>query len=359
VEAKAQHVTASTDRIVILDSLRMLAVVGVVLMHGYNNPMQHHYVNGGMSWLGNFLEFGKAIRIPFMLWLSGYVLMLVLPKYIERSGGIVPFLIRRAIRLTPTWWLAIAFLLLIENVYALQHRAKWFFPPIRQLLSNLFFAPNLTGDDVLIGPAYFLMVDVRLCLQLSALVLCALVIKRTKWLEVLQILMVASLGLTMLRHPYVEQNLLGGYWSWFAFGTVCHLQRLIPQRWPGLLIALLAMIANNHNGVAAFGISVADVVLILLTILCTQTKSSFVWSLGLKWPNLATTSYVLFLIHAPIQIHAFTFEKLFLTRGWHPATIYITVCTLPLLLAIAITPLMNRIDKFLMAKLFPPVKKQA
>jgi hypothetical protein len=337
----------------------MLAVVGVVMMHGYNNPMQHHYVNGGMSWLGNFLEFGKAIRIPFMLWLSGYVLMLVLPKYIERSGGIVPFLIRRAIRLTPTWWLAIAFLLLIENVYALQHRANWFFPPIRQLISNLFFAPNLTGDDVLIGPAYFLMVDVRLCLQLTALVLCALVIKRTRWLEVLQILMVASLGLTMLRHPFVEQHLLGGYWSWFAFGTICHFQRLIPNRWPILLVSLVGMIAKNHIGDTAFGISVADVVLILLTILCAQPKSSFLWFLGPKWPNLATTSYILFLIHAPIQSHAFTFEKLFLTRGWHPATIYITVCTLPLLLAIAITPLMNRIDKFLMAKLFTTVKKLA
>lgn len=198
------------------------------------------------------------------------------------------------------------------------------------------------------------MVDVRLCLQLSALVLCALVIKRTKWLEVLQILMVASLGLTMLRHPFVEQNLLGGYWSWFAFGTVCHLQRLIPHRWLGLLIALLAMIAKNHIGEATFDFSVADVVLILLTILCVQPKSSLVWYLGPNWPSLATTSYILFLIHAPIQSHAFTFEKLFLTRGWHPATIYITVCTLPLLLAIAITPLMNRIDKFLMAKLAKP-----
>ena len=337
----------------------MLAVVGVVMMHGYNNPMAHHYVSGGMSWLGNFLEFGKAIRIPFMLWLSGYVLMLVLPKYIERSGGIVPFLIRRAIRLTPPWWLAIAFLLLIENVYALQHGANWCFPPIRQLLSNLLFAPNLTGDDVLIGPAYFVMVDVRLCLQLTVLVIFALLIKRTKWLESLQVLMVASIGLTMLRHPFIEQNLLGGYWSWFAFGTICHLQRLIPNRWPILLVSLVGMIAKNHIGDTAFGISVADVVLILLTILCAQPKSSFLWFLGPKWPNLATTSYILFLIHAPIQSHAFTFEKLFLTRGWHPATIYITTITLPLLLAIAITPLMNRIDRFLMAKLFPRVKKQA
>jgi peptidoglycan/LPS O-acetylase OafA/YrhL len=171
--------------------------------------------------------------------------------------------------------------------------------------------------------------------------------------------MVASLGLTMLRHPFVEQHLLGGYWSWFAFGTICHLQRLIPNRWPILLVSLVGMIAKNHIGDAAFGISVADVVLILLTILCAQPKSSFLWFLGPKWPNLATTSYILFLIHAPIQSHAFTFEKLFLTRGWHPATIYITVCTLPLLLAIAITPLMNRIDKFLMAKLFPTFKKQA
>ena len=350
--------SSTSDRIVILDTLRMLAVFGVVLMHGYNNPMQHHYVDGGMSWLGNFLEFGKAIRIPFMLWLSGYVLMLVLPKYIERAGGVVPFLIRRAIRLTPPWWLAIGFLLFIENVYAIQHRANWYFPPIRQLLSNLLFAPNLTGDEVLIGPAYFLMVDVRLCLQLTVLVICALLVKRLRWLEILQVLIVASLALTMLRHPFIEQHLLGGYWSWFAFGTICHLQRLIPHRWALLLISLVGMIAKNHIANASFGISVADIVLVLLALLCVQPKSSFVWSIGLKWRHLATTSYILFLIHAPIQIHAFTFEKLFLGRGWHPATIYLTVCLLPLLLAIAITPLMNSIDKALMARLFPRAAAQ-
>ena len=351
--------SSSSDRIVILDTLRMLAVFGVVMMHGYNNPMQHHYVDGGMSWLGNFLEFGKAIRIPFMLWLSGYVLMLVLPKYIERAGGLVPFLIRRAVRLTPPWWFAICFLLFIENVYAVQHRANWYFPPIRQLLSNLLFAPNLTGDEVLIGPAYFLMVDVRLCLQLTVLVICALLIKRPKWLETLQVLMIASLAVTLLRNPFVEQYLLGGYWSWFAFGTICHLQRLIPHRWQILLISLVGMIAKNHIGDPSFVISAADIVLVLLTLLCVQPKSSFVWSLGPKWPHLATTSYILFLIHAPIQSHAFTFEKVFLGRGLHPATIYIAVCLLPLLLAVAITPMMNRIDKALMARLFPRAVAQA
>ena len=344
--------SSTSDRIVILDFLRILAVVGVVMMHGYNNPMQHHYVDGGMSWLGNFLEFGKAIRIPFMLWLSGYVLMLVLPKYIERTGGVVPFLIRRAFRLTPPWWFAIGFLLLIENVYAVQHRANWYLPPIRQLLSNLLFAPNLTGDKVLIGPAYFLMVDVRLCLQLSVLVICALLIKRLKWLETLQVLMLASIAVTILRNPFIEQYLLGGYWSWFAFGTICHLQRLIPHRWPILLISLVGMIAKNHIGDPTLGISVADTVLVLLTLLCVQPKSSFVWSIGPTWPHLATMSYILFLVHAPIQSHAFTFEKVFLGRGWHPSTIYLAVCLLPLLLAMAITPLMNRIDSILMARLF-------
>jgi hypothetical protein len=162
----------------------------------------------------------------------------------------------------------------------------------------------------------------------------------------------------MLRHPFIEQHLLGGYWSWFAFGTICHLQRLIPHRWPLLLISLVGMIAKNHIANASFGISVADIVLVLLALLCVQPKSSFVWSIGLKWPHLATTSYILFLIHAPIQIHAFTFEKLFLGRGWHPATIYLTVCLLPLLLAVAITPLMNRIDKILMARLFPRAAAQ-
>jgi hypothetical protein len=316
--------------------------------------MQHHYVDGGMSWLGNFLEFGKAIRIPFMLWLSGYVLMLVLPKYIERSGGVVPFLIRRAVRLTPPWWFAIGFLLFVENVYAIQHRANWYLPPIRKLLSNLFFAPNLTGDDVLIGPAYFLMVDVRLCLQLTVLVICALLIKRLKWLEILQALMVVSLAMTLLKNPFIEQYLLGGYWSWFAFGTICYLQRLLPNRWPILLTSLVGMIAKNHIGNASFVVSIADIVLALLALLCVQPKTSFVWSLGPKLPHLATTSYILFLIHAPIQSHSFTFEKLFLGRGWHPATIYLAVCLLPLLLAIAITPLMNRIDKFLMAIVTKP-----
>jgi hypothetical protein len=202
------------------------------------------------------------------------------------------------------------------------------------------------------------MVDVRLCLHLTVLVIFALVIKRLRWLENLQVLMVASLAVMLLRNPFIEQYLLGGYWTWFAFGTICRLQRLIPYRWPILLMSLVGMIAKNHIDNTSFGISVADIVLVLLTLLCIQPKSSFVWSIGLKWPHLATTSYILFLIHAPIQSHAFTFEKLFLGRGWHPATIYLTVCLLPLLLAIAITPLMNRIDRYLMAIVTKPILRR-
>jgi hypothetical protein len=61
--------------------------------------------------------------------------------------------------------------------------------------------------------------------------------------------------------------------------------------------------------------------------------------------------------HIKFVAHGITVDKARAYLGLHPNFTFFILVLLPLLLAIAITPLMNRIDKFLMAKLFPRANK--
>jgi peptidoglycan/LPS O-acetylase OafA/YrhL len=77
------------------------------------------------------------------------------------------------------------------------------------------------------------------------------------------------------------------------------------------------------------------------------------WYAGKVFAYLGTISFPLYLLHIKFVAHAITFDKARQFLGLPPDSTFYIIMTLPLLLAIAITPLMNRIDKFLMAKLFP------
>ena len=92
--------------------------------------------------------------------------------------------------------------------------------------------------------------------------------------------------------------------------------------------------------------------LLLIAVLSYQALDAKVWQYGgsLKW--LGDISYAYFLFHMQFNLHAHYLAGITDKLGLPIITVYITTVLLPLLLAVAITPLMNRIDKFLMAKLF-------
>jgi peptidoglycan/LPS O-acetylase OafA/YrhL len=77
------------------------------------------------------------------------------------------------------------------------------------------------------------------------------------------------------------------------------------------------------------------------------------WYAGRVFVYLGTISFPLYLLHIKFVAHAITFDKARQFLGLPPNATFFIIVILPLLLAIGITPLMNRIDKFLMAKLFP------
>jgi peptidoglycan/LPS O-acetylase OafA/YrhL len=96
-----------------------------------------------------------------------------------------------------------------------------------------------------------------------------------------------------------------------------------------------------------------SLLLIAVAILALTRPSAKVWQQGHSLRNLAKVSYAWFLTHILVVRHSH-YIQVVLTKLHIPVPVtYFLVILLSLLLAITITPLMNRIDKFLMAKLFP------
>jgi peptidoglycan/LPS O-acetylase OafA/YrhL len=95
-----------------------------------------------------------------------------------------------------------------------------------------------------------------------------------------------------------------------------------------------------------------SMLLAAVAILSLTRPSAKVWQQGQSLRNLAKVSYVWFLTHILIVRHSH-YIQVVLTKLRIPVPVtYFLVVFLSLLLAMAITPLMNRIDRFLMAKLF-------
>ena len=77
------------------------------------------------------------------------------------------------------------------------------------------------------------------------------------------------------------------------------------------------------------------------------------WKVGRTFRHLGAISFPLYLLHIKFVAHAITFDKARVYLGLPANATFFIIVLLPILLAIAVTPLMNRVDKFLMSKLFP------
>lgn len=331
--------------------------------HSYGISFIHErYDAAGLKPLAEILTYGLAIRVPLLFWLSGLVNMLVIDKYITANGYTLGFVARRFIRLSPMWWLSIAFVLLVGSGAAIRQGLPLPMPSAVELICNLLYIPRVAGSDVIGGVAWTLCIEFQLYLLFAMAI--STIHKMTQDRQMQDMSLSIWIIVSSVICVYIAPNVIRTiwfvqHWPWFGLGIMSCLtiRRRIPQ-WMTMLMVVIVAIGQYRLDALPFAI-IQWFALLMIALLSHQALDSKVWQHGraLKW--LGDISYAYFLFHMQFNLHAHYLASITDRLRLPIVTVYIATVLLPLLLAIAITPLMNRIDKFLMLKLFRREAAQA
>jgi peptidoglycan/LPS O-acetylase OafA/YrhL len=135
------------NRLAGLDGLRGLAALYVVLFHCWLYTFTRFPTNTGPAWLG-WLMYGR-LAVVFFLMLSGFSLAISAAQNGWQLGGVLRFARRRAWRILPPYWAALAFSLVVAIAIV---PASHFGPPTDKtvlvyglLLQDLVWAPTPNG----------------------------------------------------------------------------------------------------------------------------------------------------------------------------------------------------------------------
>lgn len=136
-----------------LDGLRGLAALYVLLFHCWLLTFPGFPANSGPSWLG-WLMYGR-LAVVFFLVLSGFSLAISPARKGWRLGGVKGFLRRRAWRILPPYWAALALSLMVAWFVV---PASHFGPPTGKsivvfglVVQDVFTAPTPNGAFWSIG----------------------------------------------------------------------------------------------------------------------------------------------------------------------------------------------------------------
>jgi peptidoglycan/LPS O-acetylase OafA/YrhL len=122
------------DKIESLQMLRCIAVALVIFIHTCNFvDMPHFTANSVFNSFFNLSTWG-AIGVDLFFTISGFIMVIVTPAYINKGASWKDFLLKRAIRIMPLYYL-ISLCVLVVDV------SKHAIPPIHVILKTIFFLP--------------------------------------------------------------------------------------------------------------------------------------------------------------------------------------------------------------------------
>ncbi|MFD8418282.1 acyltransferase family protein [Streptomyces sp. NPDC059466] len=295
-----------------LDGLRGLAALYVVLFHCWLLTFPGFPENSGPSWLG-WLMYGRLAVVLFLV-LSGFSLAISAARRGWRSGSLTGFLRRRAWRILPPYWAALAFSLLIAwSVVPASH----FGPPTGTsilvyglVIQDLYTAPTPNGAFWSIGVEAELYLFFPLLLlirrRLGAVVLVAGVtlLVAARGLSASDASPVEGLnGLTPNLAPVFVAGLVGA-------GVVVASERVrrLPWHWLAALAALPVLsLVIAKGSVWTVGhyfwvdLAVVPAMTLLLVAVATGKPVPLTRFLATRpVRSLGDFSYSLYLVHLPI-----------------------------------------------------------
>jgi len=305
---------AGAGRVAGLDGLRGLAALYVLVHHCWLFTFHGYPVDTGPLWLG-WLLYGHLGVVLFIV-LSGFSLGIAPARHGWRLGGVAGYARRRARRILPAYWAALAFSLVIAwTVVPQPHNG----PPdaatvgVYALLLQDFVAvptPN--------GAFWSIAVEAELYVLLPLLLL----VRRRAGAAVMLALVAVPVLAYGVAHPNVSTVdrltwLTPQFAPLFATGllgagVVVATRRVRDLPWHWLAAAAAAPVAVVSG---LFGtvwtvhhyfwvdLAIAPAIAALLAAVATGRPAPLVWLLATRpVRGLGTFSYSLYLIHLPIVV---------------------------------------------------------
>ena len=302
-------------RVVGLDGLRGLAALFVVLHHSYLMSFDGFPRNTGPFWFG-WLLYGHFAVVVFIA-LSGFSLAISPARKGWQLGGKALFAKRRAWRILPPYWAALAFSLVIAWGLGVPqpHSAP---PNAKSVVAYGLLLQDIFGAPVPNGAFWSIAVEAQLYFIFPILLV---ILRRYGAAAVLTAITVpvVAVGLLAPQVSIVDKllRLTPQFAPLFAIGLVAagitvagDRVRRLPLHWLAGLAALpvliLIVVKGSVWSVANFfwlDLAAGPAIALLLAAIATRRPAPLVWLLGTRpVRSLGTFSYSLYLVHAPIVV---------------------------------------------------------
>ena len=309
-------VAVSPDRRVVgLDGLRGLAALFVVLHHCWLMSFPGYPRNTGPAWLG-WLLYGHFAVVVFIA-LSGFSLAISPARKGWQLGGKALFAKRRAWRILPPYWAALAFSLFVAWGFGVAQPGSAM-PDGRSVVVYGLLVQDIFGSPAPNGAFWSIAVEAQLYLVFPLLVV---ILRRYGGAAVLAAVTipVVAIGLLAPSVSIVDKmlRLTPQFAPLFAIGLVAagiipagERIRRLPLHWLAGLAALPVLVMIVVQGsvwtVRNFfwvDLAAGPAIALLLAAIATRRPRPLVWLLGTPpVRSLGTFSYSLYLVHAPIVV---------------------------------------------------------
>ena len=338
----------------LLDAVRGLAVLGVVLSHAYGASwIADRYDQAGFSGFAKVV--GTAVLwIPILFWLSGFVIMMVLQGYFGASRGLWSFFQRRMIRITPTWWFGIVFSIGVSILTGvLHHERPRLMSPI-EWLTNLTYTPFIFKQYTEVGVGWTLFIEVQLYLAIIAIVYIVKRLAPENIHSVLAVvLMLTGLVSAFWGHQFDSGIWFTSSWAWFALGSLNYLASYrLTRAWYPVVLAAGMLVTQPWTALTHLSV-LTILILIAITIAFHPAVGQRHFQLGKALTFLGDLSYPYYLLHMPFVRHSNLFATVFERLHLPFWLAYPVVVLLPMGFAYIAKRWLDRVDKFLMSRLFP------
>jgi peptidoglycan/LPS O-acetylase OafA/YrhL len=290
------------ERFVFIDGLRALAALGVMTHHLYCAELQgplYAALPRSTTWV-----FGQDLqRVQVFFVISGFVIAWSLRSIIVTAASAFNFILRRQVRLDPSYWLCVVLASLHLAIQAHFHPALWAtVPSPKIMLLNAFYVQRILHIQQILPVAWSLCMEVQLyLLYIILLWVIQRIISRFRLsargasaAHVLVILPPLLLSLWLHRHHWAVPWVLRS-WYLFAMGIlVCWAMegRIGPSAlvMVGLLEVFWGILRNDHHVLVCVGIAG-------LIFAASRGNGLTRWLRQGIFQYLGRISYSLFLVH--------------------------------------------------------------